>query len=76
MTARELLDSSFLDVRARLLDIAAMLDRIERGQGAGEARRDPRYRLLNNALQLLADEKPDRAERIQMLFSLPYDREG
>jgi len=73
MSARELLDTGFLEMRTRLLDIAAALDRIERAQGSAEARRDARYRLLHEALRLLADEKPDRAQRIQMLFSLPYD---
>ena len=36
MNAAELLDRHYLEVRARLLEIAATLDRIERGEGATE----------------------------------------
>ncbi len=73
MTARQLLDRDFLEVRARLLDIASSLDRIDRGADPPTARGDTRYRQLGDALRLLTDARSDRAERLQMLFSLPYD---
>lgn len=72
-TAVEMLDRNFLEIRHRLLDIAAGLDRIDRANAAAKARSDPRYLQLEHALRLLIDGKPDRAERIQMAFSLPYD---
>lgn len=72
-TAREVLDRCYLEARARLLDVAATLDRIERAPGADEVRTDPRLKLISDALRLLADGQPDRAERILMLFSLPHD---
>ena len=72
-TAVEVLDRDFLETRHRLLDIAAGLDRIDRADDAAKTRSDPRYLQLEEAVRLLIDGKPDRAERIQMVFSLPYD---
>lgn len=72
-TAGELLDRHFLEIRHRLLDIAAGLDRIDTADDAAKTRSDPRYLKLAEAVRLLIDGKPDRAERIQMVFSLPYD---
>jgi len=72
-TAIEMLDRNFLEIRHRLLDIAAGLDRIDRADDAAKTRSDPRYLQLAEAVRLLTDGKPDRAERIQMVFSLPYD---
>ena len=72
-TAIEMLDRHFLEIRHRMLDIAAGLDRIDRADDAAKTRLDARYLQLEQAVRLLTDGKPDRAERIQMVFSLPYD---
>lgn len=72
-TANEILDRNFLELRHRVLDIAAGLDRIDRADDAAKTRLDPRYLQLGEAVRLLIDGKPDRTERIQMVFSLPYD---
>lgn len=72
-TAIEMLDRNFLVIRHRMLDIAAALDRIYRANDSGKVRSDPRFAQLEEALRVLTDWKPDRAERIQMAFSLPYD---
>ena len=72
-TAIEILDRHFLEIRHRMLDIAAGLDRIDRADDAAKTRSDPRYLQLDQAIRVLLDGKPDRAERIQMAFSLPYD---
>jgi hypothetical protein len=72
-TAIEVLDRNFLEIRHRMLDIAAGLDRIDRANDAAKTRSDHRYLQLEQAVRLLIDGKPDRAERIQMVFSLPYD---
>ena len=66
-----MLDREFLDVRSKLLLVAASLDRLDRAEGNVE--RDPRRRGLAEALDILSDGKEDRAERIQMLFSRQYD---
>ena len=72
-TARETLDGCFLEVRSRILDIAAGLDRIDRGADADAVRQDQRLQRLHQAIAVLADGAPDRAERVQQAFSLPYD---
>jgi len=71
MTARETLDRHFLDMRARLIDLGATLDRI--GRAEGSAADDPRITQIHQALEILAAGSNDRAEKLQLLFSLPYD---
>lgn len=72
LDAPDVLDRVFLDLRARLLEAAAMLDRLERAEGNVES--DPRYLKIRQALTAL-NEHPagDLAERLQLLFSIPYD---
>ncbi len=72
LSSRVALDAFFLEARCKLLDLAALLDRIDRG-GSAEVRNDPRLGRIRQALELLHEDSPDRAERIQRLFSLEYD---
>jgi len=65
-----MLDKEFLNIRCRLLDLAATLDRVERADGPSDT---PQRRLIGEAISLLGGSGTDRAERVQMLFSLPYD---
>ena len=71
MTAGEVLDREFLAARAKLIEVAAILDRIDRAEGdtAGDARLDQ----IGRSLHVLAGETSDRAEQIQSIFSLPYE---
>lgn len=71
-SAADVLDKVFLEVRCKLLDAAACLDRIERSEGADNARKDPRHRGIQEAIAILASTGTDRAERIQLLFSDSY----
>jgi hypothetical protein len=73
LPANKALDAYFLDARARLLDLAAILDRIGRGSGAAGTADDPRLTRIRQALDVLGDESGGRAERIQKIFSLDYD---
>ncbi len=73
MTAAATLDREFLNIRCRVLDIAAALDRIDRAVEPGAVSSDPRVAKLRDAVGLLTDGKGDRAERVQMTFSDPYD---
>lgn len=73
LSARERLDRGYLELRSRVLDLAAGLDRVERGPEAEAVRADDRLRRLTEALKVVGDGKPDRAARVQMLFSLPYE---
>jgi hypothetical protein len=70
LPAAKALDLFFLDARARVLDLAAILDRIDRGAGPRE---DPRLAKLRQAVALLQAGGPGRAEKVQQLFSLDYD---
>jgi hypothetical protein len=73
MPAAQALERHFLDARCKLLDLAAILDRIGRGPGAGGVNEDTRLEKIRQALEILHDESEGRAERIQQLFSLEYD---
>ncbi|HYZ82337.1 MAG TPA: hypothetical protein VE571_13755 [Solirubrobacteraceae bacterium] len=70
LTQRELLDLYFLDARARLLDLAAFLDRLERGRDS-DAEADFRLVGLRAAVALLDDGQLDRVRRIQLALSDP-----
>jgi hypothetical protein len=73
LPSRTALDAYFLEARCKLLDLAAILDRIGRGAGSAEVDADPRLGRLRQALEVLHDESGGRAERIQQIFSLDYD---
>lgn len=70
-TAAQILDREFFTIRGKLLEVAAALDRIERGQGSAAA--DPRLKKIRETLALLGDEGAHRAEKLQLIFSLPYE---
>jgi hypothetical protein len=70
----EVLDHHYLEVRCKLLEIAAILDRFQRAGGGDPAgSSEPRLERCSRALGLLAQpsETPDRAERIALIFSNP-----
>ena len=86
-SANAVLDRVYLEIRCKLLDIAACLDRVARAEEtraeetrAEETRADcpkaaePDARLAQIAkgIDILSSAGLDRAERIQMLFSDPY----
>ncbi len=68
--ARETLDIYFLEVRARLLEIAATLDRIDRSARPEEVVADSRLAFVREALAVLQSAGPERARRIEELYSL------
>ncbi|QDV14908.1 hypothetical protein CA51_48180 [Rosistilla oblonga] len=70
-TASQVLDRHYLEARARILEIAAIFDRIDRAQGStGE---DPRDALLRQGIEILSDSAANRAEQVQKLFSREYN---
>jgi hypothetical protein len=71
LPASRALDQYFLEARCRLLDLAAILDRLDRGEGSAAA--DPRVERIRQALLTLLEQEAGRAERVQKLFSLDYD---
>ncbi len=73
LSARKALDQYFQEARSKLLDLAAIFDRLDRGADAEQIRQDPRTRKLRQALEILQSAGPSRAEAVQLLFSLEYD---
>jgi hypothetical protein len=69
-SASDVLQREFLEIRAKILELAAALDRIDRADGASVA--DPRRQAIERGLATLAEADPSRAERVQLIFSLPY----
>ncbi|MBN1851778.1 MAG: hypothetical protein JW829_03610 [Pirellulales bacterium] len=69
-TAMNVLNREFLDARAKILALAATLDRLDRADGSIAS--DPRYVQLREALPLLCESVPNRAEQVLLHFSLPY----
>lgn len=65
--ARAVVDLGFVPVRAKLLEVAAFLDRVER-HGVAD---DWRCAALREAARLLADGQPERARRILEALSDP-----
>ena len=56
-----------------MLEIAAILDRIDRGPNAVAVATDPRLESIRQALAVLHDQHDGRTERIQQIFSLDYE---
>jgi hypothetical protein len=89
LNASELLEQEFLPLRAKVLEVAAILDRLQRSTGESadsdsppnrsacnsdaSPSDDPRMAQVRQAIHLLLEVVPDRAEQIQLIFSLPYD---
>ena len=82
LTRQRAIDLYFMEHRAKVIDIAAFLDRVERaaserGGDAGHADvettgvDDFRLRAFRDALAILTDGRPNRAQRILELLSDP-----
>lgn len=72
MTAEQVLNREFFEIRGKILELAASLDRMERS--AGDVSQQPRRQQLRQALEILLDRGTTRAERVQLLFSRPYQQ--
>jgi hypothetical protein len=71
--ASEVLNRDFLEARCKILEIAAILDRIDRAPAKHHDHPDPRMSQLRQALEALCVPDAGRAETIQLIFSLEYD---
>lgn len=69
--APEVLNREFLEIRARLVQVAALLDRLDRAPGTVAS--DPRMGGIAQSLQVLAKPGPGRAEKLQLIFSRQYE---
>lgn len=70
MDAAAILDREFLELRAKILQLAASFDRLDRGMGL--VADDPRMQLIHDGLKILQQADGDRAEQLQLLFSRAY----
>ncbi len=74
LPSRGIVDLYFLDARAKLIEIAAFLDRVERAAAVhGESAPDFRMESLKKGLALVAGKTKDKAKAVQMIFSDPTE---
>lgn len=75
LSRRAAIDLYFLEHRAKLLDLAAFLDRLDRCQPDADAGTAEDYRVaaLRTGIAILLEASPGRAKRIQELLSDPSD---
>ncbi len=71
MRAMDVLELYFVENRSRILDIASFLDRIDRYEGAAEAKADYRYQAFMTVIGLLGEPSGDRTKAIQLALSDP-----
>lgn len=71
--ASKIIAEEFLIARSKILELAATLDRIERGSGDIES--SAQMNLLMQGIHILTDEEVDKAKRVQLLMSRQYDPE-
>ena len=71
LSAPEVLNREFLEIRCKILELAAAFDRLDRADGSVDE--DPRVARLREALSAVLDLTSDRAEQVQMIFSRTYE---
>jgi hypothetical protein len=71
VTAPTVFEREFLGIRSRLIELGAAMDRI--GRASGYTGGDPRSEKIRQSVEILLGNATNKAEQIQMLFSLPYD---
>ena len=71
LTAPEVLNREFLEIRCKILDLAAAFDRL--GRADGSITGDLRVARIKEALTIVLEQEEDRAEQVQLTFSRPYD---
>lgn len=68
-----MLDREYLPIRARILEVASALDRVQRHNASVVD--DPRWEQLQAGIRLLQQTEQHRAEQVQLLFSREYDEQ-
>lgn len=70
MSAADVLEREYLEMRSLILRLAASFDRMERSQSPKED--NEKRERLEQGVQILLDQQGNKAERVQKLFSLAY----
>jgi hypothetical protein len=70
-TADKILSEEYLVARAKILELAATLDRL--AHAPGEVDSLPQKKLLDQAMRILIDSDGDKARRVQLLLSRQYE---
>ena len=73
MTREQVVNRYFLEMRCKVLEVAASLDRVDRAELSEGGAVEPRLEQLRRAVRVLLEESPGRAEKVQQIFSRPYD---
>ena len=73
MTREQVVNRYFLEMRCKVLEVAASLDRVDRAESADNGKRDARLQKLQQAIRVLLENEPGRAEKVQSIFSREYD---
>lgn len=71
LTAKEVLELYFVENRARVLEIASFLDRIDRAPNPEEAKADFRYRAFLETLRTVLSLEKHRTADVQRSLSDP-----
>jgi hypothetical protein len=70
-SAVQIVADEFMIARAKILELAATLDRIERASGSVD---DSKHmQLLVQGMHILIDDQVEKAKRLQLLMSRDYD---
>jgi hypothetical protein len=69
MNRKGVIDAYFMEHRAKVLDIAAFFDRVDRAQYQSTPSEDFRMTAIRKAVEILLDVQPERARRILETFS-------
>ena len=71
-TSEQILQQEYLLARAKILELAATLDRIDRA--GGDVQEHQQMKLLQQGFKILTDSAApsSRAEQVQLLFSRQY----
>jgi len=70
-TAEQIIADEFMIARAKIVELAATLDRIERAKGDVEDHKN--MQLLVQGMHILCDDEVEKAKRVQLLMSRHYD---
>jgi hypothetical protein len=70
-SAAQIIAEEFMIARAKIVELAATLDRIERASGNVEDSRN--MQLLVQGMHILIDDQFEKAKRVQLLMSRDYN---